>query len=137
MLFLHAVLGCETISSFYGIGKGIILKKFKEKVELQKAALIFDNPHSTPAQIDQAGESALVLIYNGKKGESLNNLRYKMAMSFSQVDPKLLPTTAAGFHSKRVFLQINQWKDSECDLLPEEWGWTQSEAGLQLISHHP
>ena len=71
MLFLHAILGCDTTSSLYGIGKGSILKKFKEKVELQKAALIFDNPHSTPAQIDQAGESALVLIYNGKKGEKL------------------------------------------------------------------
>ena len=78
--FFHAVLGCDTTSSLYRISKGSILKKFKEKVELQKAALIFDNPHSTPAQIDQAGESALVLIYNGKKGESLNNLRYKMAL---------------------------------------------------------
>ena len=71
MLFLHAILGCDTTSSLYGIGKGSILKKFKEKVELQKAALISDNPHSTPAPIDQAGESALVLIYNGKKGEKL------------------------------------------------------------------
>ena len=104
MLFLHAVLGCDTTSSLYGISKGSILKKFQEKVELQKAALIFDNPHSTPAQIDQAGESALVLIYNGKKGESLNNLRYKMAMSLSQVDPKSPPPTAAAacFPRKRV-----------------------------------
>ena len=41
MLFLHAVLGCDTTSGLYGIGKGSILKKFKEKDELQKAALIF------------------------------------------------------------------------------------------------
>ena len=141
MLFLHAVLGCDTTSRLFGIGKGSILKKFKEKAKLQKAALIFDNPHSTQAQIDQAGESALVLIYNGKKGDSLNGLWYKkycekVAMSLSQVDPKLLPPTAAAasFHSKRVFLQINQWKDSECDLLPEEWGWTQSETGLHPIA---
>ena len=96
MVFLHAVLGCDTTSCLFGIGKGSILKKFKEKVELQKAALIFDNPHSTQAQIDQAGESALVLIYNGKKGDSLNGLRYKkycekVATSLSQVDPKSLP----------------------------------------------
>ena len=141
MLFLHAVLGCDTTSRLFGIGKGSILKKFKEKAKLQKAALIFDNLHSTQAQIDQAGESALVLIYNGKKGDSLNGLRYKkycekVATSLSQVDPKLLPPTAAAasFHSKRVFLQINQWKDSECDLLPEEWGWTQSETGLHPIA---
>ena len=59
-----------------------------------------------------------------------------MAMSLSQADPKLSPPTAAAasFHSKRVFLQINQWKDSECDLLPEEWGWTRSETGLHPIA---
>ena len=144
MLFLHAVLGCETTSNLYGMGKGSILKKFRERVKLQKAALILDNPHSIPAQIDQAKESALVLTYNGKKGESLTSLQYKKycdktVMSLSQVDPKLSPpiAAAASFHSKRVFLKINQWKDSEYDQLPEEWGWTQSEAGLQLISHHP
>ena len=55
MLFLHAILGCDTTSCLYGIGKGTILKKFKEKVTLQQAAIMFDNPHSTPAQIDQVG----------------------------------------------------------------------------------
>ena len=44
-----------TTSCLYGIGKGTILKKFKEKVTLQQAAIMFDNPHSTPAQIDQVG----------------------------------------------------------------------------------
>ena len=77
MLFLHAILGCDTTSCLYGIGKGAILKKFKEKVTLQQAAIMFDSPHSMPAQIDQAGESALVTIYNGKNGDTLNALRYK------------------------------------------------------------
>ena len=74
MLFLHVILGCDTTSRLYGIGKGAILKKFKEKVTLQQAAIMFDNPHSMPVQIDQAGESALVTICNGKKGDTLNAL---------------------------------------------------------------
>ena len=77
MLFLHVILGCDTTFHLYGIGKGAMLKKFKDNVALQQAALIFDNPNSTPAQIDQAGECALVIIYNGKNGDTLNAVRYK------------------------------------------------------------
>ena len=141
MLFLHAILGCDTTSCLYGIGKEAFVKKFKEKVALQQAAIIFDNPHSKPAQKDQAGESSLVTIYNGKSGDTLNALRYKrycekVATSLSQVDPKSLPPTteAANFHSKRVFLQIIQWKDPECDLRPEEWDWTCTAMGLHPIA---
>ena len=136
ILFLHAFLGCDT-SCLYGIGKGSVLKKFKENVTLQQAAVIFDNSHSAPIQIEQAGEKALVAIYNGKKTDTLNALRHKkycdkVSTSLAQVDPKALPPTAAAakFHSKRVFLQINQWKDSDCDMLPEEWGCMRTETGF-------
>ena len=102
---------------------------------------MFESPQSMPAQIDQAEESALVTIYNGKNGDTLNALRYKkycekVATSLSQVDPKSLPPTteASSFHSKRVFLQINQWKDPECDMQPEEWGWTCTATGLHPIA---
>ena len=39
MLILHAVLGFDTTSSLNGIGKGSILKKFKEKVEVRVSFL--------------------------------------------------------------------------------------------------
>ena len=137
ILFLHSLLGCDTTSRLYGIGKGSILKKFTESTPLQQAAVVFDSPHSTRTQIDTAGEHALVAIYNGKVGDSLNVLRHKkycdkVATSLASVDPKGLPPTsaAAKFHSRRVFLQINQWKDSNCDMLPETWGWTRGETSL-------
>ena len=38
ILFLHAMLGCDTTFCLFGIGKGTIVKKFKANVELQKAA---------------------------------------------------------------------------------------------------
>ena len=55
-----------------------------------------------------------------------------MASSLASVDPKgLPPTSAAGkYHSYRVFFQICQWKNSECDMLPESWGWTPLDSGL-------
>ena len=53
----------------------------------------------------------------------------------TQVDPKSLPPTsaAAKFHSRRVFLQVNQWKDPKCDLLAEEWGWVRKDTGLHPV----
>ena len=87
------------------------MKKFKDSVSLQQAAIIFNDPNSTPSQVQDAGEKALVAIYGGKKTENLNMLRFrkyseKVATSLSHCDPKvLLPTAAAAkFQSYRVFL---------------------------------
>ena len=113
-----------TTSRLLGIGKGSILKKFKDNKSLQQAATVFDNSNATKAQIDKAGEAAFMVMYNGKKLDTLDGLRYKkycdkVATSLTQVDPKSLPPTsaAAKFPSWRVFLQVNQWKG---DLLAEE-----------------
>ena len=46
ILFSHTVLGCDTTSQLFGIGKGSILKKIKQNNDLQQAAKVFDNPHS-------------------------------------------------------------------------------------------
>ena len=54
-------------------------------------------------------------MYNGKKNESLNELRLtkyceKVAKGEIRVEPKSLPPTsaAAKFRSNRVFLQVGQ-----------------------------
>ena len=112
---LHALLGCDTTSRLFGIRKGSILKKFKENRSLQQAAIVFDNLNASQTQIDHAGEAAFVVIYNGKKSDTLDGLRYKkyydkVATTLTQVNPKTLPPTsaAAKFHSRRVFFQTNQ-----------------------------
>ena len=75
ILFLPAMLGCDTTSWLYGVGKGTILKKFKTNFELQKATEAFDSILSTSSQIVSAGESVLVIMYGGNTNESLNTLR--------------------------------------------------------------
>ena len=141
LLFLHAFLGCDTTSRIYGIGKGSILKKFKDSVSLQQAAIIFNDPNSTHSQVQDAGEKALVAIYGGKKTENLNMLRFrkyseKVATSLSHCDPKVLPPTAAAakFHSYRVFLQVNQWKNIDCCMTETSWGWKQHENEFKPIA---
>ena len=130
ILFQHAFLGCNTTSRLFGIGKGSILKKFKANSALQQAAAVFDSTSSTLGEIESAGEKAMVAIYNGKKDDTLNGLRLtryckKVAKSFNKVEPRSLPPTssAAKYHSYRVFLQICQWKDKDCDFQPGLWGW--------------
>ena len=73
--FLHALLGCDTTSRLFGIGKAAVLKKFKTNATLQQAAKVLDSFSATPEVIESAGETALVVMYNGKKKQSLNELR--------------------------------------------------------------
>jgi len=77
ILFLHALLGCDTTSHLYGIGKGLSLKKFKSSKHFCEQAMVFDTLSSSPQAITTAGEQALVIMYNGKPGESLDSLWYQ------------------------------------------------------------
>ena len=79
----------------------------------------------------------MVTIYNGKAEETLDHVRYqrfaeKVARHTSQVQPQTLPptTAAAKFHSLRVYYQLQQWKGAGNELVPEEWGWRESEGSL-------
>ena len=74
ILFLHAILGCDTTSQPHGIGKGNSLKKFRDFCNY---AEVFNSPSATAEEISAAGEQVLVIIYNGKPGESLDFERYK------------------------------------------------------------
>ena len=141
ILFLHAILGCDTTSQPYGIGKGNSLKKFRDCKDFRDLAETFDSPSATTEEIATAGEQVLVRMYNGKPGETLDYVRYKcfcakVARNTSHIQPKTLPPTsaAAKFHSLRVYHQVQQWKGEGDNLLPEEWGWKESEGILVPVT---
>ena len=140
ILFLHALLVCDTTSRLFGIGKAAILKKFRTNTALQQAAKVFDNESAAAEEIVVAGEKALVAMFNGKKNESLNALRLrryceKVATRLHRVEAKSLPPTRAAskFHSYRVYLQICQWKNPQCNLQEESWGWKLTDSGYSPI----
>ena len=54
-------------SRLFGIGKAAVLKKFKTNATLQQAAKVLDSFSATPEVIESAGETALVVMYNGKR----------------------------------------------------------------------
>ncbi len=108
VLFLHAILGCDTTSHLYGIGKGASLKKFKSSRHFREKAKVFNAESSTHMDIAAAGEEVLVSLYNGKQNKRLDVLRYKrfcekVATSVSHVHPQTLPPSSAA-ESATVFV---------------------------------
>ena len=58
---MYSFLGYDTTSWLFGIGKGTVLKKFKVNSDLQQAADVFDGSSSTSAEIESAGEKAMMV----------------------------------------------------------------------------
>ena len=140
ILFLHAILGCDTTSQLYGIGKGTSLKKFKSSKHFQMQAKVFSTTTSTPHDIMAAGEQALVDLYSGNPKEGLNSLRYKrfcekVATNTTFVLPQTLPPTsaAAKYHSFRVYFQIQEWKGVASEMQPTAWGWKDYDGKLMPV----
>ena len=107
--FIHAILGSDTTSRLYGLGKGLALKKFKSNVLFCQQAEVFKSYWPVVKNdFVVAGEKALVCLYGGASDEGLNTLRYrrfceKVAKSTSHVEPQTLPPTAAAAEYHNVY----------------------------------
>ena len=130
LLFIHAFLGCDTTSRIFGLGKGTALKKFISSAYFREQAKVFSHDSSTQDEILLAGENSLVCLYGGRPGQKLDILRYqkyceKVASRSTRIQPQSLPPTscAAGFHSLRVRLQVQQWKEHDAGMALGDWGW--------------
>jgi len=138
ILFVHAVLGCDTTSRLHGIGKGVALKKIITDALFREQAGVFNRPSVTKEDVILAGEKALVCLYNGRSDESLDSLRYtrfchKIATGTTFVQSECLPPTSAAavYHSLRVYYQVQQWKGVA--LQPQDWGWSLEDGKLLPI----
>ena len=85
---------------------------------------VFD-ADSTPDDV-----ATLMVLYGGKQGDSLHSLCYcryykKVATRGLQVQLQNLPlmSSAARYHSFRVFLQVKQWQGRDERMSLEAWRW--------------
>ena len=130
------MLGCDTTSTVFGIGKGVALKQLRNSENFNIQAEVFNRRSVTTEEIAIAGERALVSLYSGsKKGDTLDQLRLqkfcqKVGSSSSYVHPQTLPPTsaAARYFSFRIYHQVQAWRGF--DLPPTEWGWKFSGSNL-------
>lgn len=96
ILFLHAILGCDTTSGVYGMGKKLLLTKIISDSVFRDQAKVFIMSEASKDDIITAGETALVCLYNGKFHQSINVLRYekfcvKSARNTVVVQPSSIP----------------------------------------------
>ena len=110
VLVLHAILGGDTTSRLFGLGKGLAVKKFMNDPIFFKQAEQFNQTDQTPETIVTAGEKAIVSLYGGSKTDGLDSLHYKrfcdkVSKSTTPVEPQSLPPTLAAvkYHSLRVY----------------------------------
>ena len=93
ILFLHAVVGCDTTSRLHGIGKGASLKKYQTNNSFREQAMVLHSRSASTHDVTRAGERALVIIYNGRSTDTLDSLRHqrfreKVASSATHVHPQ-------------------------------------------------
>ncbi len=107
-----------------------MLQFLKSNDEFATIGNVFMQENAKKDDIINAGENALVLLYNGDSEDNLDALRYKRFLekvmkSFKYVDAKDLPPTSASakFHSLRVYYQVQEWRGETGRLDPEKWGW--------------
>ncbi|GFO01029.1 hypothetical protein PoB_002753400 [Plakobranchus ocellatus] len=98
--FLHAINGCDTTSRLFGVAKGLPLKKIKTDADFKTAAETFCTKGKTTADVIASGEKALISLYGGRAGDTLDMLRYKrfwekVTSSISTVQVRSLPPTSA------------------------------------------
>ena len=74
ILFIHAILGCDTTSSLYGIGKGMSLSKFNATSMFHEQAKVFHSNSAPIHDVIDAEEKALVLVYDGMLTDTLDSL---------------------------------------------------------------
>ena len=127
MLFSHAILGCDTTSRVFSIGKELALKHVRSDNHFITQAEVFLQENATLADISSAGEAALACLYTGAVGDTLDKLRLlrfhqKVATSTRFMQPENLPPTssAAKYHSLRVYLQVEESRLGPY-LHPESW----------------
>ncbi len=117
LLFIHALLGCDTTSRVFGVGKGNILNKAINP-SFYDAGDTFLNPRASKEDVIDQGEKAMIWIYGESDTDlTLDELRYKKfqaktSTAVAAVQLKSLPPTSAAteYHSLRVYYQVQEWE---------------------------
>ena len=149
ILFLHAVLGCDTTSRLYSIGKGNSLKSSSQINTFVNKPEHLMYSQLPPKMSLLQGNECWSAFYNGKNGENLDSLRYKqfcqkIATNTIHVQLQTLPPTsaAAKYHSLRVYtFRYSSGKGLGMIFLQENGGGKKvkkdlSQYSLTCLQHH-
>ncbi|KAG7162580.1 Zinc finger protein 782-like 2 [Homarus americanus] len=145
ILAAHALTGCDTVSSFAGIGKITALKT----LEAFPGSLDLGNPSASLDEVTDVSLKYVSALYNQTPGDSLNNMRatiFTKQISNNKLRfPRLsrLPPTMAAFrpHCGRAHYQTALWKSagmpSQPPLDPLQYGWEMNGSTLTPVYSLP
>ena len=140
ILFIHAISGCDTTSSFYGHGKKKVFKKLSSNRPVQSDINIFYENNVDKEELINAGIKIIQYIY-GNIDTSLEVCRYKkyqQMLAKGPIVPGRLPPSngAATQHLLRVYLQVQDWLNlTSMSLNPINYGWYQNENTYQPVTN--
>lgn len=138
----HALTGCDTTSSFFGLGKKSMYKLLQKSADnFQSLQIGFSTGDQESAIHD--GRKFVALLYDPKRKfsdlhEDLNKLRVKFATT-KDMNLVRLPPCEASFlqHILRAMLQTQVWMHSHiakpATRQPKNSGWQEGKNGLLPI----
>ena len=133
--FFHAFTGCDSVSSFYKVGKVKYWTVWSAKIKVGDTNLssIFIELSNRPSSIDENTFDSLCALvyeaYNLTKEVPLKTRRKDHLISTPTVNLRMLVPSPSGIlqHIKRACIQAGYlWKlcELETDIPdPTEWGW--------------
>ena len=109
----HAITGCDSTSSFSGVGKGKAYKVLVNEERFIDAISIIGEEINLQHVAVKDIEEYICSLYGAKDSSDINELRYTMFTSGKKLpDPQRLPPTADALklHLKRYNYQVLEWK---------------------------
>ena len=143
LLPAHAISGCDTVASYFGVGKGTVIKLLKEGYDLSAIG----NVDSPLQNVIHQATCFISACYGMKNSTDMSNTRLlvwgKKNGKGHSSSPNLsaLPPTREAFieNVKRAHFQAMMWRDVNVDprtLNPEEFGWKKDENNKSLSPTH-
>lgn len=145
----HALAGCDTNSSFFGLDKKSVFKLLQRDAEKFRTYLISFSTADQESAFNNG--CALVTSLFDPKGkfknlhDNLNKLRVEVA-TIKNANLLRIPPCKNSFlqHILRANLQTQVWMSSRisksASILPEDYGWQESEKGFlwgSFVSRFP
>ena len=149
LMSLHALTGCDTTSSFKGIGKVKPLKVFKKFPKFTESLCSIGDSWEMQYKYVEDIEQFICCLYGFQRFKKIDELRYhivqtkcsnKGALDVSKnIDLANLPPCSSTLlqHIKRTNYQVKIWKDAHINFHetpePTSHGWKIGELSLEPL----
>lgn len=130
LIGFHSFTGCDTISAFYGKGKGTPFKLMSTVAHYVKSFKTLGEEWTVTEPLNASLEQFVCQMYGGKETNDVNKLRYDLYCSKGgSIMPELLPPcrSTLRLHAIRANYQAAIWRRSlirfQMTPTPYEHGW--------------